>query len=62
MIDFLIVIRRIEIKPILFQLLPLKASTAFLSVDSENQSALSLYDSIGFELHRKTLWYEKKVS
>ena len=36
--------------------------TAYLSVDSENQSALTLYDSVGFELHRKTLWYEKKVS
>jgi len=37
-------------------------STAYLSVDSENKSALNLYDSLGFELHRKTLWYEKKVS
>lgn len=37
-------------------------TTAFLSVDSENKSALSLYESIGFELYRKTLWYEKVVS
>ena len=37
-------------------------TTAYLSVDSENKSALTLYDSVGFKLHRKTLWYEKKVA
>ena len=37
-------------------------NTAFLSVDSENQSALLLYESVGFELYRKTLWYEKQVT
>jgi mycothiol synthase len=36
--------------------------TTYLSVDSENQSALTLYYSVGFELHRKTIWYEKRVS
>ena len=35
---------------------------AYLSVDSENESALTLYYSVGFELYRKTIWYEKKVS
>jgi mycothiol synthase len=36
--------------------------TTYLSVDSENQSALALYYSVGFELHRKTIWYEKRVT
>jgi mycothiol synthase len=36
-------------------------TNAYLSVDSENESALALYESVGFELHRKTLWYEKQV-
>ena len=36
--------------------------TTYLSVDSENQSALALYYTVGFELYRKTIWYEKKVS
>ena len=36
--------------------------SAYLSVDSENLSALALYESVGFELYRKTLWYEKQVS
>jgi mycothiol synthase len=37
-------------------------TTAYLSVDSENVSAIALYESVGFELYRKTLWYEKQVS
>jgi mycothiol synthase len=34
---------------------------ATLTVDSENQEARSLYDSIGFKLRTSSLWYEKAV-
>jgi mycothiol synthase len=32
-----------------------------LTVDSENEVALALYESIGFYVTTTTLWYEKKV-
>ena len=33
-----------------------------LSVDSENKPAGALYRSVGFKLHRKTVWYELEVN
>ena len=36
--------------------------TVELTADSENQAALSIYDSIGFEVWSTTLWYEKNLS
>lgn len=35
--------------------------TAELTSDSENQVALSIYKSVGFEVWSKTLWYEKNL-
>jgi len=35
---------------------------AELTVDSENRTARALYQSLGFEVHANTLWYEKVVS
>lgn len=32
---------------------------AELTVDSENKAARSLYRSIGFEVQKSSLWYEK---
>jgi mycothiol synthase len=32
-----------------------------LSADSENRPASALYRSVGFKLHRKTLWYEREA-
>jgi ribosomal protein S18 acetylase RimI-like enzyme len=34
---------------------------ARLTVDSENTEAYSLYESVGFELRKVSLWYEKAV-
>lgn len=34
----------------------------WLTVDSENRVACSLYESMGFELQMKYLWYEKSVN
>lgn len=33
----------------------------WLTVDSENKAAVSLYESMEFELHKTYLWYEKSV-
>jgi mycothiol synthase len=33
-----------------------------LTVDSENQAALSLYESVGFEIFSATRWYEKVLT
>jgi mycothiol synthase len=33
-----------------------------LTVDSENKAACALYESLGFEVQARTLWYEKLVS
>ena len=33
-----------------------------LTVDSENTVACALYDSIGFEIHGHSLWYEKVIT
>ncbi len=33
-----------------------------LTVDSENQAACSLYESVGFEIFSTTLWYEKVLT
>jgi len=33
-----------------------------ITVDSQNIVAVTLYRSLGFQLHRETLWYEKAVS
>jgi ribosomal protein S18 acetylase RimI-like enzyme len=35
--------------------------TAVLTVDEENQAALSLYESFRFKLIEKAYWYEKKI-
>lgn len=32
-----------------------------LTVDSQNQTAIALYDAIGFEVVAKSLWYEKVI-
>ncbi len=37
------------------------ANEVWLTVDSENKAACSLYESIGFELQTNYLWYEKSV-
>ncbi len=37
-------------------------SDVWLTVDSENKEALSLYESTGFKLLKNYLWYEKPVS
>lgn len=34
----------------------------WLTVDSENKAACSLYESIGFEVQKNYLWYEKSVN
>jgi len=34
---------------------------AELTVDSENKVACALYQSIGFEVHTSSLWYEKEI-
>jgi ribosomal protein S18 acetylase RimI-like enzyme len=34
---------------------------AELTVDSENKAAYALYESLGFEVQARTLWYEKLV-
>jgi mycothiol synthase len=33
-----------------------------LTVDSENPAARSLYESVGFKIYAKTVWYEKRVN
>jgi mycothiol synthase len=33
-----------------------------LTVDSENEVACALYESIGFRVRTSSLWYEKAVS
>lgn len=38
------------------------AGEVWLTVDSENKAACSLYKSIGFELQTSYLWYEKSVN
>jgi mycothiol synthase len=38
------------------------SQVAVLTVDSENEEACSLYDSVGFELQASSLWYEKSVT
>lgn len=35
---------------------------AVLTVDSENKAACALYQSVGFELWKRSLWYEKAVT
>jgi ribosomal protein S18 acetylase RimI-like enzyme len=35
---------------------------AVLTVDSENKAARSLYRSVGFELWKRSLWYEKRLN
>lgn len=37
------------------------ANEVWLTVDSENKGACSLYESVGFELQTNYLWYEKSV-
>jgi ribosomal protein S18 acetylase RimI-like enzyme len=32
-----------------------------LTVDSENRAACALYQSLGFEVEARTLWYEKVI-
>jgi mycothiol synthase len=34
---------------------------AVLTVDSENKAARVLYKSVGFELWKSSLWYEKRL-
>ena len=34
---------------------------AQITVDSENEAALTLYKSAGFEIEKTTLWFEKKM-
>jgi len=34
---------------------------AVLTVDSENKAARFLYKSVGFELWKSSLWYEKRL-
>jgi mycothiol synthase len=34
---------------------------AVLTVDSENKAARALYKSVGFELWKSSLWYEKRL-
>ena len=36
--------------------------TAALSVDSTNRTACRLYQSLGFEIFRENLWYERRVN
>jgi len=38
------------------------AKTVELTVDSENTPAVSLYDSLGFKLKSRSVWYEKILS
>jgi mycothiol synthase len=35
---------------------------AELTVDSENKAAYALYESLGFEVQARTLWYEKLIN
>jgi len=37
------------------------ANEVWLTVDSENKAACSLYESVGFELQTSYLWYEKSL-
>jgi ribosomal protein S18 acetylase RimI-like enzyme len=32
-----------------------------ISVDSENEAALTLYKSAGFEIGKTTLWFERRI-
>ncbi len=33
-----------------------------VTVDEENHAALQLYESLGFRIHRTTVWYEKRIT
>jgi mycothiol synthase len=35
---------------------------AELTVDSENTTACSLYESLGFQVQARSIWYEKIIS
>ncbi|MBA7555232.1 Mycothiol acetyltransferase [subsurface metagenome] len=35
---------------------------AELTVDSENKAACALYQSIGFQVWKSSLWYEKVIN
>jgi ribosomal protein S18 acetylase RimI-like enzyme len=37
------------------------AKSVELTVDEKNATALALYDSFGFSLKNRSLWYEKKI-
>jgi len=50
------------LQKVLYHLYNSGAKTVELTVDSQNMPAVSLYDSLGFKLKFRSLWYEKILS